>query len=111
MLLAVDFHLDAPKQVLIVVRAGKQAAASAGRVRSQFVLNRVLSFPKGKNGKRNPSIGRKEASGKATAYVCENRICMFHELIFRQLRQKQFPDVSGCSDVEIGRGVACSFTG
>ena len=84
MLLAVDFHLDAPKQVLVVVPSGnkKEAASLLNVFRSQFVPNRVLSVVSEGEERENatrliPLLKGKEASdGKATAYVCENRVCM-----------------------------------
>jgi hypothetical protein len=84
MLLAVDFHLDAPKQVLIVVPSEKkkEAASLLDVFRSQFVPNRVLSIVSEGEERENatrliPLLEGKEApDGKATAYVCENRVCM-----------------------------------
>ena len=85
MLLALDFLLDRPKQVVVVIPrgAGKDEAApllSAFRVK--FVPNRVLSVVReGKEQEKVARIiplvrGKEAAGGRATAYVCEERTCM-----------------------------------
>ncbi|NNG47341.1 MAG: thioredoxin domain-containing protein, partial [Deltaproteobacteria bacterium] len=83
MLLAVDFYLDAPKQILIVAPPGKkgEAAPLLSVFRSRFVPNRILSVvsergEQEKSARIIPLLDGKEAlEGQATAYVCENRVC------------------------------------
>ena len=85
MLLALDFLLDRPKQVVVVLprEAGKdEAAPLLSAFRGRFVPNRVLSVvregPEQEKAARIiPWVGEKEgAGGRATAYVCEERTCM-----------------------------------
>ena len=85
MLLAVDFLLDTPKQILIVVPRDDGADAAApllSALRSRFLPNRIVSVVR--EGEEQERIARmipllrgKEATaGRATAYICENRTCM-----------------------------------
>src|SRR3990172_7840193 len=83
MLLAVDFYLDTPKQILLVApRVEKGAAESLMTVfRGRFLPNRVFSVvSEGEEQERNARLvpllrGKEAAGGRATAYVCENRAC------------------------------------
>jgi uncharacterized protein YyaL (SSP411 family) len=83
MLLAVDFHLDTPRQILIVAPPGRKDAADSllSAFRRRFVPNRVFALVEQgdaleKNAAVVPLLGGKEAAGgRATAYVCENRVC------------------------------------
>jgi len=83
MLLAVDFYLDTPKQVLVVAPQGRQedAAPLLEAFRRQFLPNRVFLFvTEGEEllrcARTVPLLEGKEATGgKVTAFVCENRIC------------------------------------
>ncbi len=83
MLLAIDFFLDAPKQVLIVVPRGKreEAVHLLSVFRSRFVPNRILSVVS-EGGEQEHAArvipvldGKVAAEGRATAYVCEGRVC------------------------------------
>jgi hypothetical protein len=85
MLLALDFLLDRPKQVVIVIPrgAGKdEAAPLLSAYRGKFVPNRVLSVVReGQEQEKVARIiplvrGKEAAGGRATAYVCEERTCM-----------------------------------
>lgn len=85
MLLALDFFLDRPKQVVVVIPrgAGKdEAAPLLSALRGRFVPNRVLSVVREGREQENvariiPLVRGKEAvGGRATAYVCEERTCM-----------------------------------
>jgi hypothetical protein len=85
MLLALDFLLDRPKQVVVVVPrgAGKdEAAPLLSAFRDRFVPNRVLSVVREgqeqeKAARIIPLVREKEAvGGRVTAYVCEGRTCM-----------------------------------
>jgi uncharacterized protein YyaL (SSP411 family) len=108
MLLAVDFYLDTPKQILVVApREEKGAADSLVTVfRSRFLPNRIFSVVSaGEEQERNARIvpllhGKAAAGGRATAYVCENRVCGLPTddpaEFERQLRRvRAFPGVSG----------------
>ncbi len=83
MLLAVDFYFDTPKQVLIIAPQGKKADAAPllDTFRREFLPNRIFSLvTEGEELRSNarivPLLEDKEAmDGKATAYVCENRVC------------------------------------
>ncbi len=83
MLLAVDFFLDAPKQILIVAPRGKKAETGPllTALRRQFVPNRILSIvSEGSEQERTARVipilhGKEAAGGRVTAYVCENRSC------------------------------------
>jgi hypothetical protein len=82
MLLAVDFHLDTPKEIVIVVPEKRsEAEPLLAQLRASFVPNRILAVAaEGKDLARLaplvPLVGGKAAQrGKATAYVCERRVC------------------------------------
>ena len=83
MLLALDFELDVPKEVLIVRPEGGDASALLDVLRATYLPNRVLAVvTEGEELRRHaevvPLLERKVArDGKATAYVCENRVCRF----------------------------------
>ncbi len=108
MLLAVDFYLDTPKQILVIAPQGeKEKAASLLTVfRGRFVPNRIFSFVSEgedmeKNGRLVPLLrGKEAAGGRATAYLCENRVCRLPTSdpaeFERQLRTVEaLPGVSG----------------
>jgi uncharacterized protein YyaL (SSP411 family) len=82
LLLAVDFHLDTPKQVVIVTRSARsQAEPMLARLHAAFVPNRVLVVAaEGADlvtqSRLVPLLeGKVARGGKATAYVCERRVC------------------------------------
>jgi uncharacterized protein YyaL (SSP411 family) len=83
MLLAVDFYLDTPKQVLVVAPQGKRADAAPllEAFRRQFLPNRIFLFvAEGEEllrcARTVPLLEGKEATGgQVTAFVCENRVC------------------------------------
>jgi len=83
MLLAVDFYLDTPKQVLVVAPQGKQADAAPllEAFRRQFLPNRIFLFvTEGEELRSNAQIvplleGKEVGGGQVTAFVCENRVC------------------------------------
>ncbi len=82
-LLAVDFLLDRPKQILVVAPQGKkeQAAPLLDAFRSRFVPNRVFAFAEeGEELRKATRIvpwmdGKTAERGCPTAYVCEDRVC------------------------------------
>ena len=82
MLLAVDYHLDAPKELVMVVPAGRaDAAPFLAELRTRFLPNRILTIVvEGEELERHVRLiplldGKTVRDGRATAYVCENRIC------------------------------------
>jgi uncharacterized protein len=83
MLLALDFQLDAPKQIVIVAPAGNRQAAQGllEQLSSIFLPNRVLATVcEGEELERAsllvPLLKEKKARGDlAVAYLCENRTC------------------------------------
>jgi uncharacterized protein YyaL (SSP411 family) len=82
MLLAVDFWTDTPKEIIIVTPSGSAGAGPLlAELRRAFVPNRVLVVvregqPLESLSKIVPLVGGKVAQdGKATAYVCERRVC------------------------------------
>src|SRR5438128_1455949 len=79
MLLALDFALDTPKEIVIVTAGGREAAEPLLRaVRGTFVPNRVLVVPSdaGRIADLVPLVeGKVAQGGRPTAYVCERRRC------------------------------------
>jgi uncharacterized protein YyaL (SSP411 family) len=83
MLMALDFFMDSPKEIIIVTPKGKpkELEAFLQAFRKQFVPNRILIVvTEGKELKSHakiiPLIREKYAiNGKTTAYVCEKAYC------------------------------------
>jgi len=83
MLLALDFLLDTPKQIVIVAPRGNRQAAQPllEQFRSFFLPNRVLVFVcEGEELERASAVvpllrGKKAQGDLAVAYLCENRTC------------------------------------
>ncbi len=82
MLLALDFQIDTPKQVVIVTPNNRaEAAPLLKEFRKTLLPNRVLIVvPEGdelaEQTQLIPLLDQKRAiKGQATAYVCENRVC------------------------------------
>ncbi len=82
MLLAVDFYLDTPKEIVIVTAGPtEEAEPLLARLRSTFLPNRVLAVVVEGRDLRSlatlvPLVEAKVArDGKPTAYVCERRVC------------------------------------
>jgi uncharacterized protein YyaL (SSP411 family) len=79
MLLALDWQLDAPKQVVIATtRSRAEAAPFLAALRRQLVPNRILAVtvPGDTLGALVPVVeGKVPLGGRATGYVCENRVC------------------------------------
>jgi len=84
LLLAADYFLDRPAQILIVLPEGgtaEDAALLLAPFRRRFLPNRILSVvaaggPLEKAARIIPLLRGKEAvGGRATAYVCEGRTC------------------------------------
>jgi uncharacterized protein YyaL (SSP411 family) len=82
MLLAVDFHLDRPKEIVIATpNSRREAEPLLARLRAEFVPNRILIVVSqgaelATHAKVVPLVESKVAQKrKATAYVCEQRVC------------------------------------
>jgi uncharacterized protein YyaL (SSP411 family) len=100
MLLAVDFYLDYPKEVVIIApESPAQAEPLLEKLRARFLPNRVLSVvSEGKMQAAHqrviPLLEQKVSrKGEPTAYVCERRVCQFPTsdpgVFAKQLRQVQ----------------------
>src|SRR4030095_13017385 len=83
MLLAVDFHDDTPKEIVIVTpRRAQEAAPFLARLRKSYVPNRILVVAAeggdlASKSEEVPLLREKKAKGgKATAYLCEDRVCL-----------------------------------
>jgi len=101
MLLAADFHLDTPKEVVIVAPTSrKDAEPLLAKLRSTFLPNRVLAVAvqggdiAGQSRLVPLLQGKAVREGRATGYVCEERVCRLPtsnpEVFARLLRQESF---------------------
>ena len=83
MLAAVEFLLDRPKEIVIVVPEGGDARLLVKKVYAAYVPNRMLvvvseGTPRDELAALVPLVADKVAKdGAATAYVCEARACEF----------------------------------
>ena len=82
MLLALDFQLDVPKEIVIVTpHLGAEVEPMLAELRATFLPNRVLAVAaEGKDlaaqAKVVPLVeGKLSRKGQPTAYVCERRVC------------------------------------
>jgi hypothetical protein len=83
MLLAVDFYLDSPKEVIIVEPKGKGAEVDPflSEFRKQFLPNRIITvITEGEDVESYSGLipfvrGKIALEGKATAYICEKGTC------------------------------------
>jgi hypothetical protein len=82
MLLALDFHLDTPKEIVIVVpRSRDQAEPLLAVLRRVFLPNRALVVAVegddlAAQQRLVPALeGKAARGGKPTAYVCEQWVC------------------------------------
>ena len=82
LLLAVDYHLDTPKEIVIVTpKSRADAAPFLTRLSTTFVPNRILTVVTegadlAAHAQLVPLVESKVAQGgKATAYVCEQKVC------------------------------------
>ncbi len=106
MLLAVDFYLDTPKEVVIVAPARRaEAEILLAQLRSTFLPNRIIAVASqgedlNTQAKLVPLLENKIAQkGKPTAYVCERSVCELPttspDVFARQLRKVRKLDQSG----------------
>ncbi len=82
LLLAVDYHLDTPKEIVIVTpKSRADAAPFLAQLGTTFLPNRILTVvTEGEDlaahAQLVPLVASKVAQGgKATAYVCEKKVC------------------------------------
>ena len=82
MLLAIDFHLDAPKEILLVMPQSRDEARQLLQpLRTAFVPNRVLTVvAEGTELDAHAAVvplleDKRAIGGRPTAYVCERRVC------------------------------------
>ena len=98
MLLAVDFHLDTPREVVIVTPAAREEAEPfLAKLRSTFLPNRVLAVAaEGADLTAQARLvpllqGKLALKGQATAYVCERGVCKLPtsdpQVFARQIRK------------------------
>jgi uncharacterized protein YyaL (SSP411 family) len=77
---ALDWLLDAPKEVVIVLPEGDDGAALQAVLRSTFAPNKVaLTVPEGALPALTAHVpwleGKRPQGGRATAYVCRGQVC------------------------------------
>ena len=82
MLVALDFYLDQPKQIIIAGdRQNEDLQAMLQEVHRQYIPSKVIMLADGGKGQHflaqriNFIQSVKMQNGKATAYICENYIC------------------------------------
>jgi hypothetical protein len=81
LLLAVDYHLDTPKEIVIVTPRGRGAAGPfLERLGDTFLPNRIVAVVAEADLPGHAALvplveGKVARAGKTTAYVCENRVC------------------------------------
>jgi hypothetical protein len=82
MLLALDFHLDSPKEIIVVTpRSRGEAQTLLAPLRATFVPNRILSIvAEGAQLDEHSAVvplleDKRAIGGRPTAYVCEKRVC------------------------------------
>ncbi|MBL4817806.1 MAG: thioredoxin domain-containing protein [Deltaproteobacteria bacterium] len=91
MLIALDFYLDTPKEIIIIALDQTSTHAFKDVLRKQFLPNRIVAITiSGKDLEEQsrliPLMKHKVIrDGRATAYVCEDRVCNFRQLIQRSL--------------------------
>jgi uncharacterized protein len=98
MLLALDFQLDTPKEVVIVTAGSRsETEPLLDKLRATFLPNRVLVVASqgadlAAQARLVPLLeGKVARKGRVTAYVCERRVCRLPtsdpEVFLRQLRK------------------------
>jgi hypothetical protein len=82
MLLAADFLLDTPREIVLIAPSKRQDAAPfLARLAAMYAPNRVLVVAaEGRDLEEQEKLvpyleGKKTLRGKTTAYVCERRVC------------------------------------
>ena len=79
MLVALDFLLGSPREIVVAVRGREQVDSLVGEIHRRFIPNKVLMVLSNDGGeveKVSPlAEGKKALGGKATAYICQNYTC------------------------------------
>ena len=83
LLMALDFHLDEPREIIIVTPYGEMQAAEPflSILRAHFLPNRVIAVVTDGDGRETAASvmpivrNRPPLDGKATAYVCAGNTC------------------------------------
>src|SRR6185369_1062111 len=79
MLLALDWQLDAPKEIVIAVPGSRdEAAPFLATLRTRLVPNRILAVTAAGDGLAAlvpVAEGKVALGGRVTGYVCESRVC------------------------------------
>jgi uncharacterized protein YyaL (SSP411 family) len=80
MLVALDYYLDRPLQVVVVTGDAEETAAMLAPVREAFLPNRVLLVGNEAALAAQESLvplvaGKERQQGRATAYVCRGHVC------------------------------------
>ncbi|RMH38574.1 MAG: thioredoxin domain-containing protein [Deltaproteobacteria bacterium] len=106
MLLAIDFYLDRPKQIVVVVPHERaEAEAFVDQLATAYVPNRAVAIVRDGEvpqvARRVPLVADKVAQGgEATAYVCEHRVCQLptaDPAVFARQIRKVYPLPGGGS--------------
>jgi uncharacterized protein YyaL (SSP411 family) len=84
LLLALDYHWDATKEVVIVAPPSRDSVSELlAPLRTAFVPNRIVAVvTQGPDLDAHAELvplvsGKRAIAGKATAYVCENQVCAY----------------------------------
>jgi len=80
MLLAVDFHHDVSKEIVVVTPSREEAEPFLAELRATFLPNRVLVVVESTDVAERAGVvplvrGKLALGGRATAYVCEQQVC------------------------------------
>ena len=112
MLLALDFWLDSPKEIIVVTAAGSREDADPFLevLRRTYLPNKVLSVvSQGQDVAAQAELiplvkGKVARKGRATAYVCEKGVCQLPTtdpaVFAAQLERRETSPASGGAEVE-----------
>ena len=80
MLLAVEFHHDVAREIVIVTPSREAAEPFLAELRDTFLPNRVLAVVEASDVEERADVvplvrGKLALGGRATAYVCERQVC------------------------------------
>ncbi|MEE9279114.1 MAG: thioredoxin domain-containing protein [Myxococcota bacterium] len=97
LLLALDYHLDATKEIIVVGPAsGADPSEMLAPLRASYVPNRILAVVTEDSIEAHAALvplveGKVAQRGRVTAYVCEDRVCELPtsdpEVFARQIRK------------------------
>ena len=80
MFLAVEFHHDEAKEIVIVTPSPQDAEPFLAELRHTFLPNKVLAVVEASDVEERAAVvplvrGKLALGGQATAYVCEQQLC------------------------------------